>query len=120
MTVATIQAVDDKNQVIQLLGYAPGTGQRLIANTTSANTSSGIPGYVKIVTISADQPVLFEQRLGTNPAANANSTAASTAHYLPANWLLDLKIRDMDLTSNSYFAFIATNIQANVFISQRY
>ncbi len=120
MTISTIQAVDDRNEVINVLGYIPGGGQKIIANTSSANTSVAIPPYVKVISIMSDQPVLFEYRLGTNPAANANSTPATTAHLLPANWILDMKVRDgSDKTNNCYLAVIATTVQANVFISQR-
>jgi hypothetical protein len=117
MTVKLIQAVDDRNETIEILGFVPGGAQRLVANTTSANVSQGWDNSYRVFTIVADQPVVWNVDLGTAPAVNVN-----TANYLPASWLQEVKVRDKttsDVAGNSYFSFQAVTIAANVYVMPR-
>lgn len=111
--MSTIQAIDDKNEPIPVLGYVYNACQKLIANTSSANTSSAFGSGVKIVSVVSDQPILLEHSLGSTPSI------AGGAHYLPAGWIQDIKLRDQDLLSNAYVAVKAVSVSANVYISPR-
>ena len=109
----TIQAIDDKNEPIPVLGYVYNACQKLVANSSSANTSTAFGYGVKIISVVADQPILLEHSLGSSPSI------AGCAHYLPANWVQDIKLRDQNLVSDAYVAVKAITVTANVYISPR-
>lgn len=111
--MSTIQAIDDRNEPIAVLGYVLNACQNLVANTSAANVSAAFSGNIKIVSIVSDQPILLEHSLKVAPNINGNS------HYIPANWIQDIKLRDQDLTSNAYVAVKAVAVTANVYISPR-
>lgn len=112
MTNSIIQFIDDDNQIMPgVLGYSLGAAQKLVANSSSSNTSSALS--YSVVTITADQPIFFEHSLTTAPAANSSS------HYLQANMANTIKLKNKGTTGNSYMAFLAVNITANVYISPR-
>ena len=109
----TIQAIDDKNEPIPVLGYVYNACQKLVANSSSANTSTAFGYGVKIISVVADQPILLEHSLGSAPSI------AGGAHYLPANWVQDIKLRDQNLVSDAYVAVKAITVTANVYISPK-
>jgi hypothetical protein len=111
---ALIQAVDDKNQAIAILGFAPNSTQKLVANSSSANATTGFNATHRVFTIVCDQPVLFEYNSSSNVVPSVSNSA-----YLPAAWVFDVKVKDSVSGANTYFAFQAVNISANVFISPR-
>lgn len=108
------QQRDDNNEIIpNALSFEYGAARKLIANTSSSNSTS-FSNASKIITVVTDAPVFFEHNVGSlAPAAN------STSHYLVANTPYTIKLRNNDLTSNAFVAFLAATVQANVYISPR-
>ncbi len=110
----TVSALDDHNNSLSIFAWNYGSAQKLIANTTSANVSNAVGSYaVTVYTVTVDQPVLFEHRLNTAP------TIGTGSHYLAPNIPYDIKVRDRGQSANTYFAFQAVSVQANVYISPR-
>mgnify|MGYP001615071736 CR=1 FL=1 len=103
---------DNNNEIVQgLFTYPLGTASRVVANTTSAN-SMILDGSIRAVSITSDQPIFFEYKVGSIPAANTAS------HYLPSNTRDLVYLGESNLT-NTCFAFLGVTVTANVYVSPR-
>jgi hypothetical protein len=114
MTSPLTQAVDDRNQPYEALGFIPGAGTRLACNVLMQANTAALNSDYRIFTIVSDQNVWFEHRNNAIPVL-----ANTTCQYLPANWILDVKVKNMTDSGNTYFAFQAVTIAANVYLMPR-
>lgn len=111
---STIQAVDDRNEAINALGFSAGAATRLTANVLMAVNSAALNSSYRVYTLVSDQPVWFEYSTTATPVLSN-----TTCQYLPSNWLLDVKVKNKGDTGNTYFAFQAVTVAANVYVMPR-
>jgi hypothetical protein len=114
MPSSLIQAVDDKNQPYESLGFVVGAGTRLACNVLMQANTAALNSDYRIFTLVSDQPVWFEHKNNSIPVLSN-----TVCQYLPPAWLLDVKVKNIGDSGNTYFAFQAVTIAANVYVMPR-
>lgn len=106
---------DDNSQSIPVLRFREGGAQRINALTSGSYQRIEIQGGVKVITVTATNPIYFE-------TGGADVVASSSSHYLAANIPYDIALgSDMSSTSSyhTHFAALAVSATAVVYISER-
>jgi hypothetical protein len=106
---------DDNSQSIPVLRFREGGAQRISSLTTGNFQRIEIQGGVKVITVTATQPIFFT-------TGGEDVVASSSSHYLAANIPYDIALgSDMSSTTSyhTHFAAIAVSATAIVYISER-